>query len=356
MEVTDTLTTTSLPATTSLLRPLESPSKELSLLSLRAFAATAHSGDPLNVTSAVGEHLRTLLSAHSERVVAIDCFGVRSAIDHSLTSTTSSQLDRPQGVLFYNCEPDLVGRLMADAQKGHPPLLKTSDSGQSLWFKGKASRSLKKNWVKETITHCDDLRKSAVKAAIAGCFQSRLPTKRLPSTPLKSTGAFDLWRLLADPQDTIWLADEMDRTLQAAWRASCEAPSAAGPRIDPGTTPRLLAVNLRGSVLAYAILRFGGGWYDGLDLVDRFGPMPEPVERYDADPHGKSSVYLLVTDFIVAGSELKLADAYCADRDCLMPIAVCAGAVLKPADYGSRVRVAPCCQLCEVQPSFRLEL
>ncbi len=343
-----------------ILEPLLSSSQSLQVLSLRALSALAHGSDPLNANKCAGDAIDHLLTQDSQHVFAIDCFGVRSATDHAFRQVTHTQSNRKGGLLLFNCAPDLVDRLKVDSQKNEAPSRIVTDRGVSVWFKGKQSNpwqspAKRQTWIDAAINDADAARKSLITNVISQCFTTHTPKVRLPSTPLLANGSFDLWKVICKSQILVWLADEMDRRLEFAWRALCENPTSM-PGVRPTIAPRLLAVNVRGAVLAYAMLRFGGGYYDGVEVIDRFGPRHEPVERYESDPFAAETARLLVTDYVVGGTELKLAEASCVSSGGSLPLAVCVGSMLSENDYGLRTKVVGCCRLSEVRPEFRLEM
>jgi hypothetical protein len=183
----------------------------------------------------------------------------------------------------------------------------------------------------------------ALQGAVRKCFE-RFPERRtLRSTPITANGYFDARHLTGCPLVFPWLAACMADCLIDT--VNCLQSQSSGNCWVDGL--RLLACTRNGTVIASALRRLLPDRYP-LDVVDRFGPIQRLVEAYDAGTNiydgseqaAKTPWYFYIGDFIIAGTEVNVADAHSRYRGIVLRGGLVIGSL-----FGS---------ICENQP-FRLE-
>ena len=206
-----------------------------------------------------------------------------------------------------------------------------------------------------------------VRTLVANCFKRRdngRDTLTLRSTPLKANGYFDANLLLGNPVVFPWLACLLADRLRALIEPP---PSRGGDSTSDGAAPddgdeptyRLLACTRNGAVLASAVR---GLLPPSLlvDVVDRFGPVPRTIEAYDGDASivdgpGAREAYIYVGDFVIAGTELRMAEAHAYYRKRQLAAGLVIGSVIgaDPTQFEfGRVQVHSLFALRELVPDL----
>ncbi len=162
----------------------------------------------------------------------------------------------------------------------------------------------------------------------------------LRSTKMWTSGYFDATRLVGDPLVFPWvigsLADSVERLIDEV-------------SIRTESDIRLLACTRNGAVLAAAVRNLLQDVENiSLDVVERFAPANEPIEFYDGsggsrtnfiNPGQRFETYVYVGDFVVGGTELKLAGLHGLYRGVPLAGAAVLGNVLDTGllthDYGA---------------------
>jgi hypothetical protein len=179
-----------------------------------------------------------------------------------------------------------------------------------------------------------------IRDRVIGSFRETPPAGdllRLRSTPLKANGYFDANRLLGDPDAFPWLACLMaDRLRSLLDREPQPGRRPGDPRggTDDGLRYRLLACTRNGAVLASAVRNLLPSQLR-VDVVDRFGPIPRTMEVYDGGEDDENTpntkfAYIYIGDFIIAGTELRMAEAHAYYRNIPLVAALVIGSVIRP--------------------------
>ena len=182
---------------------------------------------------------------------------------------------------------------------------------------------------------------------VADCLHKHRDGKlhRMESTLLKSNGIFDAREIIKDPARFTWvslaLADRLDALVAT--------------RSFPPTT-RLLAVSLRGSPFAAAASLLSNAQMK-VEIVDHMGPKHRILEEHDLGKRHQSPEYVYVGDFIVGGTELKIARTYADTRGSVIRHALVVGSLLPADEYraSSGIEVNSLATLGEVRPEVQFE-
>lgn len=163
---------------------------------------------------------------------------------------------------------------------------------------------------------------------VGACFVRK--EQYLRSTPLWANGYFDAQELIGDPSIFPWIAFRMARIVGRIQQAVARGKDDVFPK------PRLLACTQNGATLSMAVTHMlkrdvvSGDRIGplGVDIIDRFGPSEMFIEEYCSDELSTPSFYIFVGDFVIAGTELKIAEVHSYHRHTVLRHAVVIGSVL----------------------------
>jgi hypothetical protein len=88
-----------------------------------------------------------------------------------------------------------------------------------------------------------------------------------------------------------------------------------------------------------------------LEIVDHLGPTAEVIEEYSIERSGVPGSYVVVSDFMMGGTEIKIAREHARRRGSRLAGICVIGALLPPEDYQLGVPVEPLVSLPECAPA-----
>lgn len=119
----------------------------------------------------------------------------------------------------------------------------------------------------------------------------------LPSTAILALGEFNACRIISNPKSFIWLtltfADKVEQFIQDV--------------VKPQRPYRLMGVSLRGAIFTSAISMLLGLDYD---TVDHLGPKHKLFDVDFFNNKTNKHIYIYIGDFIIGGTEVKIAKTY----------------------------------------------
>lgn len=203
-----------------------------------------------------------------------------------------------------------------------------------------------------------DLEHKSVIKYVGDCFRPFPDGKmhRMASTPLLASGVFDARPLISDPERFVWvsmlMADRLEKYLDAG------LDSAVGS-LDPTATDkpksfRLLAVSLRGSPMAAAVGLLTGRQHS-IEIVDHMGPKYRILEEHSLRLSSGNEDYIYVGDFVVGGTELRIAQAYARSKGAMLRHALVIGCRLDPEEYQLDMGVSCIVKLEECCPKAKFQ-
>ncbi|HVG06067.1 MAG TPA: hypothetical protein VNM67_00010 [Thermoanaerobaculia bacterium] len=190
----------------------------------------------------------------------------------------------------------------------------------------------------EELNRARSLLDQNVQIWVGGCFRPWNELRRLPSTPLLSNGYFDSRRILAEPNRFQWTCVAL-RDIVNSMLPGYEASE--GNKVDMQdiflrSNVSLLAVSLRASAFAAGVAGLLGDYFvRTLSVVDHAGPRKRIFDRAMLDEISDGRNFILVSDFIIGGSELRAAEVLAEYRGGQILGAVCLGTALPPEEYNS---------------------
>lgn len=180
---------------------------------------------------------------------------------------------------------------------------------------------------------------SYLKQETAACFNNN--PQYLRSTPLKANGFFDGQKIIGNPASFSWFALRSAATVKRLLSLDRvpEKKREGEFRSSQHQETRLLACTQNGVSFAMAIsnmIHVDDVVADGedpeqigVDVIDRFGPSQMFIEEYSCSEQSTPDSYIFVGDFVIAGTELKIAEVHAYHRRAQLRHAVVVGSVLE---------------------------
>jgi len=271
---------------------------------------------PSCIQANAGKALAALLDeAVTDRRCIVNAAGISSVEDHALEAVRAALKGRRTEVIFLNArgiEHDLRTAL------GEPAVIMPHDGGVYVYGRDHRDHQASvKGWIEKAAS----LEMDELTSRVADCFVKHPEPKRMASTPVLATGVFDARSLIKERGSfvsaSLLLADALSRWIEEG---------------KPGAF-RLLAVSLRSSPLAAALSLLCVS-DEGVEIADHFGPKHKILEEYSLRPESFRGEYVFVGDFIIGGTEMKIASAYARSKGSRLTHALAVGSLLNAKDYG----------------------
>lgn len=321
--------------------------KEFGLVSLFGLAWRVGDGLPrLGVFKPAGDELASIIARHQGTPLLVDCRSVTLIANYALENMASQLSASKAGVIFARCNDEVMGaiqsipagrRVMIPREKPHTVAFNCVPS---------VTEEVLERWVQQIDGVAEDHIEKLVRD-VAVDFPGGARTMK--STPLTSSGYYDANRLISDPHSLLCISCVIARKLSSILDDSMDNP---GTPLS-GRTPRLLAMNRKGAVIASIVERLTAQC-DGLDVLDRRLTPTPLVEEYFASPFmpDQLGAYIYIGDFMVGGTELKVAEAYAHQHRAQLTHAIVVGSYLAPDQYSTRIRVHPLISLKKLRVAY----
>jgi hypothetical protein len=144
------------------------------------------------------------------------------------------------------------------------------------------------------------LEENGIRRIVTDAYFESSETEVLSSTPLIATGQFNATEIISDPSSFRWLVllfvEAIHKVVQ----------------IDKPKKYTIVASSLRGAAIAGSVkelLHFLSG--PDLYVIDHIGPNHDVIEKPLFNNFGHSDYCVYIGDFLIAGTELKITQAYC---------------------------------------------
>jgi hypothetical protein len=285
-----------------------------------------------------------LQSLEGSRYLVVNCNGISLIDEHALSYFHQIVKDGKKVIFFFDSSH---GTLEAEINKQisgpHATYFAINSSDVAVAFGFDAGGSeLIQSILDETrkleAKHLKDIVKSSWKPFEGG-------QERLSSTPLRTNGVFNARSIISDPAKLLWVGIFIaERVLQVIQESRIVSHC-------------LLAVSLRGSPLASTAWFLTSKLGTRLEIVDHIGPIHEILEEPTFANERGSGSYIYIGDFIVGGTELKVAKTYAWSKGKRLEHAVVLGSVLNPEDYDTsgRLQIYPLVKLRDCDITLKYE-
>lgn len=287
--------------------------------------------------------LHGLIRDGNTKPLVINCRGVLTIDDRALDAIKAMIADLSFPVVFCSVNYAVASRLAAELG---PPITR-DDTGDDCYavFAGVARKSDEWQEMLSSIKDAEDLE---VATFIRDCYQAHEGggKMRVSSTPLKSSGVLNARKIIAKSHSFVWACLKMADIVDELIRSSHFRQSQG----------RLLAVSLRASPFAAAIAFLLTGRPFEVEIVDHLGPHHAVLEEDYLRPSGGALRYVFIGDFILGGTELKIAQYYARTKGAILEHAIALGRLLPRKAYGPRVDVRTLVSIPECCPEAEFEL
>ncbi|HVG33128.1 MAG TPA: hypothetical protein VM911_08610 [Pyrinomonadaceae bacterium] len=282
--------------------------------------------------------------------LVINCRGINVIDDHALDSIRGA-LQPPHRTLVLVNAGELKPQL--DSALGRYDLYNVG--GITVMVPGDAQ--IERATAARIIEQFPELEQKNVKNFVRDCFRPYPDGEmhRMASTPLLASGIFDARPLISDPERFVWvsmlMADRLEKYLDAGLGNAGEAQGSG--TTDKPKNFRLLAVSLRGSPLTAAVGLLTGR--QDIEIVDHMGPKYKILEEHSLRLSAGSEDYIYVGDFVVGGTELRVAQAYARSKGATLRHAVVIGCRLDPDEYQLDMGISYLVKLEECCPTAKFQ-
>jgi hypothetical protein len=165
--------------------------------------------------------------------------------------------------------------------------------------------------------------------------------ERLQSTPLRSSGVYNARHIICEASNFNWIVLRLEEALQQAI-----------PRWDYARHS-LLSGSLRACPFA-AALAFTSTIARAVEVLDHLGPHPALLEEHDLAGTRSNLEYVYVGDFMIGGTEVKLAANWAAMRRSRVVAAVMLGTLFDEDEYGlNGIRIVSLASLKGLNPKAK---
>ncbi|MGI2046670.1 hypothetical protein [Shewanella oncorhynchi] len=152
------------------------------------------------------------------------------------------------------------------------------------------------NFIKKSL----ELERNGVKEIVKNSYTKSKKGEILSSTPLIPTGQFNASEIISDPSKFRWLVLLLVEAIHKVVQK------------DKPKKYTIVASSLRGSAIAGSVkelLHFLSG--PNLYIIDHIGPNHDVIEKPIFNNFSNSDYCVYIGDFLIAGTELKITQAYC---------------------------------------------
>lgn len=278
---------------------------------------------PSTLVANAGVALAALLST-AELPLVVNCIGVNSIDDHSIDELRTQLQDAQTKNSLVLFESNVNFSQNLREQLGEPAH-SFQESGATVHVYGikPPNRDETEGWIRI----CRETEHTFVLKKVNDCFRPNDGGKmtRLTSTPFLSNGIFNARQLITDRDAFVWITLRLSDQIRQ-WVVA-----------NPNSDLRLLAVSLRASPFAAAVNIFSRDLR--VEIVDHLGPKYQVLEEYRIGERLTHTNYLYVADFIIGGTELKIAENYARIRGSRIVACFSIGALLEDSAYSDTIAI-----------------
>ncbi len=297
---------------------------------------------PENLRSQSGNSLATLWKKYSHsKSLIINCKGISVIDQHALEDVKRHVPSATHPLVFVSDSANFLGELEHSLGK---PTVKVSLKG-NLSAYAYASKVPQMTFLRQLILESYDLEREDTKAIVKECFERHRGggLQRMHSTPFLSSGLFNARALIGAPAKftliVLQLVDALEALLQEHRPAN----------------PCILAVSLRGGPIAAATAFLASTKLD-VEIIDHMGPKQSVLEGYSFRQQKRDISYIYIGDFVIGGTELKVASSYASALGSRVRHGLAIGTLLPRDSYGGSILINSLVLLTECRSDLRYEL
>ena len=275
---------------------------------------------PDNVSSAAGDLLTAICGIPNQKPLLVDCTGIVGLSNyalHGLHKFADATHNTLSPLVFFNASEHLAEDIYRElpTRKEHPKsdkqIPQQTSSSKSVIYLPVGSRNIS---VAPLIQQAEAVDRKRMQDIIRDTFhENALGTPApLSSTPFLASGVYNARHIICEPDQFNWTVLHLEQHLDELI-----------PDWDP-SRHCLLSGSLRAAPFA-AALAFMKTLPRAVEIHDHFGPNPILLEEHDLGPSRHSLEYIYIGDFMIGGTELKIAYNWAAWRKCRLVKALVLG-------------------------------
>lgn len=318
---------------------------------LKALAWVGNQSTLPTLLQADGGRILSYIAEHDEpeKPLILDCRGVVEIDDHALETTRAALQKHSRTLVLINAD-QLDARLKRDLGDFNVRFGFSSTQLAVVGDDGSIDREVASRLIEQVAI----IERNYVRECVAGCYR-KFPRgmERMASTPLLASGVFDARLLISESNKFVWTAMLMADKLEEYLDGVLQTPT-PGTTAQPLKQFRLLAVSLRGSPFAAAVGLLTSR-HRSVEIVDHMGPKYKILEEPSLRATLVEDDYIYVGDFVIGGTELRIAQAYARSKGSQLKHAIVVGKVLETADYNLDFDISALVNLKECCPTLRFE-
>lgn len=316
----------------------------------RLLAITWHANilAPSTLTLTAGHKLRECISADtSSKPVILNCVGISAIEDYALDAIRSYLIEESRCITFLVEETNADAIRKIEKELKNIPIKHEKSQKYQLLICGKPELTHSGKIELDNLANIiGKIEYEYVAHQVNKSFEPYNPPqrKRLHSTPLIADGEFNARNIITNPKAFIWISLLLtEKFLEAVEQ-------------DKPKTNRLLAVSLRGSPFAAAIRILAANYCPSLEIIDHIGPKHELLEGHISRDSMRGEEYILVSDFVIGGTEIKVAKTFAIAHGARLKAAISIGAYL-PGDraYDTTIRLHSVVRLGDAKKDLAYE-
>jgi len=285
---------------------------------------------PTKINAEAGGLLAELVTQQRKgKPLVLNCHGL-SAIDNHAVSSLRDALSTPGAEVLFTDASGLetsLETMLGRSAASFP--LPVGDMTQSSVVRREGNERIlvygggptDQSAVQELTRQAHDLEREEVNRLVRQCY--RRVDRRMHSTPLKASGIFNARSLISDPRSFMWVSLLLGDLLEQALKKR------------QLRRYRVLAVSLRGSPFAASVALIHARRRFEVEIIDHLGPKHKILEEYTLRKEPQCPDYVYVADFIVGGTELKIASTYAHTKGARVAHALAIGSALEPDAYST---------------------
>lgn len=268
----------------------------------------------------------------------VNCSHVTKIDGHALERLHNSILKTKRTIIFTCVDDNFETEIRKELKS--PSCFYQMEPSHRLLCYGQCQFEL--DYAKEILSGSNDLEKSTILKYVKSCY--RESAERLESTPLKTNGVFDAREIISDPNKFAWvcllLSDKLLSYLEQKKLVSNFS---------------IMAVSLRGSPFAAGVALLTRSQHT-LEIIDHMGPRHQILEDLPHKFSAPPKIFIYIGDFMVGGTEVKIADTYARSKGAKVICALLIGSLLDSKEFQTNIDIDRLVSLrdCQVNLSYSI--
>ena len=261
--------------------------------------------NPTSLTQTNGQYFlkraQEMLAVHSCKVLLLNCNLVSDVDDHFIKPLIELVMQKKLSIVFYSSDKqnELISHLEEHLSEQDYPNQLTKRSSGTRFFHFYSEKLCEAKW-DEIKENAEKLELDSIKKLVHSAFVSVGDGIKLSSSPIHASGHFNATKLLSHPEKYRWIVLLLSELVNRVLIENKQSPQFA-----------IVAGSLRGSILAGAIKEILDYiWEPKFIIFDHLGPKHNFSQNPRQEKLPKDFPCIYIGDFMIGGTELKLAQVH----------------------------------------------